>query len=228
MWTLQNFKDHFEKHLPTVASDSSYILHKKLNTIIQEPDWPSVSFWNIKSLYFTYCRSYSFVLSLAVIHCHFLLLVVIRCYSLSFIVTHCTTRCHSLSLVVPVVVVTFVPIAYLFINDLISNFKNYFYKAFTKLSFSTHFLFTLTCRLIYTCSRIIFLILSQNNMLWIVCAEEIKIECFCMIEFIFKTSTLLKKALWRRCFPVNFTIIVPPSDCLCESNHEQMSILPPF
>ena len=49
-----------------------------------------------------------------------------------------------------------------------------------------------------------------------------------MIEFIFKTSTLLKKALWRRCFPVNFTIIVLPSDCLCESNHEQMSILPPF
>ena len=182
-----------------------------MNTIIQEPDWPSVSFWNIKSLYFTYCRSYSFVLSLAVIHCHFLLLVVIRCHSLYQ---------WLLSLVVP--------IAYLFINDLISNFKNYFYKAFTKLSFSTHFLFTLTCRLIYTCSRIIFLILSQNNMLWIVCAEEIKIECFCMIEFIFKTSTLLKKALWRRCFPVNFTIIVPPSDCLCESNHEQMSILPPF
>ena len=68
-----------------------------------------VLFWNIKSLYITYCHSFSFILSLFAIHCHswsFLLLVIIRCHSfsfivtrchqLSFIVTPCTTRCHSL------------------------------------------------------------------------------------------------------------------------------------
>ena len=35
---------YFEKHMRTPASDSSYILHKKWNKIIQEPDWPFVSF----------------------------------------------------------------------------------------------------------------------------------------------------------------------------------------
>ena len=107
---IANFKNtYFEKHLRTAGSDSSYILHRKLNKIIQEADWPSrlafCFFWNIKSLYFTYSHSYSFVLSLAVMsfavtHCHFLLLVVIRCHSLSFFATYCTTRCHSFSLVV--------------------------------------------------------------------------------------------------------------------------------
>ena len=84
---------HFEKHLRTATSDSSFTLHKKLNKIIQEPDWPFVSFRNVKSLYFTYSHSFSFVLSLAVILCHSLSFL---CYSLSFAVT----RCHSLSLVV--------------------------------------------------------------------------------------------------------------------------------
>ena len=91
---IANFKNtYFEKHLRTAGSDSKYLLHRKLNTIIQEADWPSrlafCFFWNIKSLYFTYSHSYSFVLSLSVIHCH----------SLSFFVTR-----HSLSLPVPLVV----------------------------------------------------------------------------------------------------------------------------
>ena len=104
---IANFKNtYFEKHLRTAGSDSSYILHRKLNKIIQEADWPSrlafCFFWNIKSLYFTYSHSYSFVLSLAVMsfavtHCHFLLLVVIRCHSLSLAVPNVVTRCHSLS-----------------------------------------------------------------------------------------------------------------------------------
>ena len=81
---------YLEKHLRTAASDSSYVLLKKLNNIVQEPDCPSVSFWDIKLLYFTYSHSYSIVLSLAVNHCH----------SMSFFVT----RCHSLSLAVPLVV----------------------------------------------------------------------------------------------------------------------------
>ena len=42
---IANFKNtYFEKHLRTAASDSSYILHRKLNKIIQEPDWPFISF----------------------------------------------------------------------------------------------------------------------------------------------------------------------------------------
>ena len=111
---IANFKNnYFEKHLRTAGSDSSYILHSKFNKIIQEADWPSrlVFYfpWNIKSLYFTYSHSYSFVLSLATIHCHSLSFFVTRCHSLSLavplIVTRWSTRCHSLyhsmSLVVP-------------------------------------------------------------------------------------------------------------------------------
>ena len=89
---------YFEKYLRTAASDSSYILHKKLNKIIQEPDWPFVSF----CFYFTYSHSFSFGLSLAVICCHSLSFFVTRCYSLSLVllvVIRCTTRCHSLSFV---------------------------------------------------------------------------------------------------------------------------------
>ena len=116
---IANFKNtYFEKHLRTAGSDSSYILHRKLNKIIQEADWPSrlvfCFFWNIKSLYFTYFHSHSFVLSLAVIRCHplsffvtccrFFTCCITRCHSLSLVVSlvviRCTTRCHSLSLVV--------------------------------------------------------------------------------------------------------------------------------
>ena len=90
-------------------------------------------FWNIKSLYFTYSHSYSFVLSLAVIRCHSLLFSVTHCHLLSLVVTRyhslslsvpliatrchslyyslplvvirCTTRCHSLSFPVPLVII---------------------------------------------------------------------------------------------------------------------------
>ena len=111
---IANFKNtYFEKHLRTAGSDSSYILHRKLNKIIQEADWPSrlafCFFWNIKSLYFTYSHSYSFVLSLAVIRYYSLLFFVTCCHLLSFVVTCCTTRCHSLyhslSLVIPLDVI---------------------------------------------------------------------------------------------------------------------------
>ena len=53
------------------------------------------------------CHSLYHSLSLAVTHCHLLSLVVIRCHSLSLVVPlvfiRCTTRCHSLSLVLPLV-----------------------------------------------------------------------------------------------------------------------------
>ena len=91
---------------------SSYILHKKLNKILQEPDWSFLSFWNLKLLYFTCCHSYSFVVPLPVICCDLLSFVVTCCHSLSLgiirfyslslvtlVVIRCTTRCHSLSLV---------------------------------------------------------------------------------------------------------------------------------
>ena len=42
---IANFKNtYFEKDLRTAASDSSNILHRKLNKIVQEPDGPFVSF----------------------------------------------------------------------------------------------------------------------------------------------------------------------------------------
>ena len=42
---IANFKNnYFEKHLWTAASASGYILHRKLNKIIEEPDGHFVSF----------------------------------------------------------------------------------------------------------------------------------------------------------------------------------------
>ena len=42
---IANFNNtYFEKHLRTATSDSSYILHRKLNKIIQEPDLPFFAF----------------------------------------------------------------------------------------------------------------------------------------------------------------------------------------
>ena len=64
-----------------------------------------VSFWNLKSLLFAFircttrCHSCYHSLSFVVIRCHSLSLVV------PLVVTRCTTRCHSLSFVVPLVVI---------------------------------------------------------------------------------------------------------------------------
>ena len=42
---IVNFKNtYFEKHLQTAASDSTNTLRRKLNKIIQEPEWSFVSF----------------------------------------------------------------------------------------------------------------------------------------------------------------------------------------
>ena len=77
-----------------------------MNKILQEPNWPFVSFWN---KIFLFC-----LLSFAFIHfitrCHSPSPNVIFCFSLPFLVTHCrllslaVTRCHSLSLLVPLAV----------------------------------------------------------------------------------------------------------------------------
>ena len=92
---IANFKNtYFEKDLRTAAFDSSYILHRKLNKIIQEPD--KITLFYLLSFVFirfiTRCHS----LSLIIIFCYSLSFAVTRCHSLSFVVTCCTTRCHSL------------------------------------------------------------------------------------------------------------------------------------
>ena len=43
LWILQTLRTS-KTHLRTAACDSSYILHRKLNKIIEEPDWSFVSF----------------------------------------------------------------------------------------------------------------------------------------------------------------------------------------
>ena len=97
-----NFKNtYFEKHLQTADSDSSYILHRKLNKIIQEPDCPcrlDFCFFLKHKITLFYFLSYAFTRFIT--RCHSLSLIVIFCYSLLFVVT----RSHSLSLVLPLVV----------------------------------------------------------------------------------------------------------------------------
>ena len=70
---------------------TSYILHKKLNKILQEPDWPlKITLFFLPSFVFIRFTTPYHSLSLIVIICH---------HSLSFVVTEFSTRC-SLSLVV--------------------------------------------------------------------------------------------------------------------------------
>ena len=97
---------------------SSYILHKKLNKIPQQPDGPFVAFWNLKSfiqchslLFFVRRYSLSPVVPFVVTrwttrsHISFVVILIIIPYHLlyqllSLIVTWCTICCHSLSFVV--------------------------------------------------------------------------------------------------------------------------------
>ena len=100
---IVNFKNtYFEKHLRTADSDSSYILHTKLNKIIQEADWPPDWPFQIGLLFLlkhkiTLLYLLSFVFIRFITRYPSLLFIVIFCYSLSFVVSCCTTRCHSLN-----------------------------------------------------------------------------------------------------------------------------------
>ena len=86
---------------------SCYILNKKLNKILQEPDWPfgfkswilKITLFCLLSFVFISCTTPCHSLSLIVISYHSLSFVVTCCLSLSFIVTRFITRCHSLPLV---------------------------------------------------------------------------------------------------------------------------------
>ena len=94
-------KISYWKHMPSISwfinnlycwIHSSYILHKKLNKTLQELDWPFMSFWNLKSLYFTCFHLFRFIVLLYVIYCHSVLFAVTPCNSLSLVVP----RCHML------------------------------------------------------------------------------------------------------------------------------------
>ena len=126
---IANFKNtYFEKHLRTTASDSSYILHRKLFLLKQK-----ITLFYLLSFAFisfiTRCHS----LLLIVIFCYSLPFIVTRCHSLSFVVPCCTNRCDSLSFVVPLVVIRFhllsidVQLVYLFINDHTNRHVNLFF-----------------------------------------------------------------------------------------------------
>ena len=74
-----------------------YIVLKKMNKNLQEPDWSFFSFWNLKSHYLACSHWFSFI------WCHSLPFF---CYSLSFVLTCChllsllVIRCHLLPNVV--------------------------------------------------------------------------------------------------------------------------------
>ena len=106
---------YFEKHLRTAVSDSSYILYKKWNKIIEGPDWNHkitlsymLSFVFIRFIIFCHSLSLIVIFLVVVIHCHYLSFVVTDCttcchwlhHSLSLVFIRCTTRCHSLPLFV--------------------------------------------------------------------------------------------------------------------------------
>ena len=91
---------------------SNYILHKNVNKTIQEPDWHIwLAFCFILKLEITVLfalirfHSLHHLLSFAVTQCHLLSLVAISCHSLSFVLTRFHSLYHSLSLVVPLVVI---------------------------------------------------------------------------------------------------------------------------
>ena len=95
---------------------STYILHKKLNKILQESDWLFVLFCHLKSLYFICSHSFSFVvqlLSFDITHCYLLSLVAIRCHSIYHLLSLVVIRRHSLYHSLPLDV----PIVCLFINN---------------------------------------------------------------------------------------------------------------
>ena len=101
---IANFKDtYFEKHMRTAGFDSSYMMHRKSNKIIPEADWPSrlafYFFQIIKSLCFSYSRSYYCVVSLVAIRCHSLSFFDTRHFlslAVPLVVTRCITHCYSL------------------------------------------------------------------------------------------------------------------------------------
>ena len=135
--------------MSSICKFINYALRKKLYKVLQEPDWSFCLISNLKSLYFMCSHLLYHSLSFAVTHWNVLLLLVIRftaryhllyhalsfivplvaisCHSLSFAVTRWTSRCHLLSLDVPLVCI--------FRNDLnkLSSFHQSFKINFLKV-----------------------------------------------------------------------------------------------
>ena len=105
-WKYMSSISRFFNYLYCWIYSASYISHKKLNQILQEPDWSSVSIWNLKSLLFVFIRFITrcHLLSLIVIFCHSLSFAITLGHSFSFVATRCHSFYHSLSLVAPFVV----------------------------------------------------------------------------------------------------------------------------
>ena len=94
---IANFKNtYFEKHLRTTASDSSYIMHRKLNKNFQGPNLLLLILKHKITLF--YLLSFAFIRFIT--RCHSLSLIVIFCYSLSLVVICCHLLYHLLSLTV--------------------------------------------------------------------------------------------------------------------------------
>ena len=100
---IANFKNtYFKKHLQTAASDSSIYCVENWIKLFRNQNGLLFLLKHKSTILLSLVRTHSFQhsLSCAVMHYHFLLLVVIRCQSLSLAVPHfvtgSTTRCHSL------------------------------------------------------------------------------------------------------------------------------------
>ena len=133
------------------------ILHKKVNKVLQEPDWLFVTFWNLKSLYFTCSHLFSLIVPYVVICFHSLPFVVTRRHlmyqPLSLSVTRCATLCNSLSLVAirSHSLSLDVPLFCIFINDL-----NFFWM-FVSKHFRFHARKSKRCYIMWNAGYIIFM-----------------------------------------------------------------------
>ena len=101
---------------------------------------------------------------------------------------------------------------------LITQFKNKqnikaWYITFA-LYFQHGYSLPLAARLICNCFRTIFLTRSPNNVLWIVCAKQLKIVCFYMMTFIYNVVTLIFCVLAEQRIGVKVNLLMYNKFCL--------------
>ena len=176
------------------------------------------------SLAVTHCYFLSLVVTRCITRCHSLLFVVTRCHSLSFVVRLIVTGCHSLSLVVPLVVTRCTTLSHSLSLDVplvvtrCHLLSLVITRCTTPLSFYKRSNLNLEAEGKIT--------QAVSNFLKHYYFRSIHLRCFvkkdvlrnftiftgkhrCQRFFFNKVharpSTLLKKSLWYRNFPVNFT-----------------------
>ena len=103
---IANFKNtYFEKHLQTLLIVVIYCI-ENWTKLFRNQTGLLFLLKNHSILLTPICiNSFYHSLSLIAIFCYSLSLVVTCCHSLPSVVTCCTTRCHSFSLVVPLVII---------------------------------------------------------------------------------------------------------------------------